>query len=437
MKQYIKKILPIYIVYILKLFKQKVLVENQKKLFAFKMQKKHQVLVKQKKDKKKIKVIFLALVESVWKVDSIFKKMLDDPYFEPIILVCPYIVYGKSRMKIEIESTCQFFQNKGYPTINAYNKTTNKWINLDQLEPDILFFTIPHKSTISKYYEDAYSKYLSCYVPYFYLLTFHGKEQSLYNNMFHNAMWKIFLPHEFSLQRTKEIASNRGINAIVTGYPSCENLFDKVIENKDTWKIQDKDKKKVIWAPHHSIDGLDEFNLSTFLIYADYFKEISIRNKNEIQWAFKPHPSLKSKLYRNIKWGKDKTDKFYNYWKNAPYSQLEEGKYDDLFLQSDAMIHDSGSFLVEYLYTKKPVMYLMNTKTKNNLNEFGLNALDFCQQGHTKKEIDVFIAQLVNSKLNNKKALNTNKLFYEKNIASFFNDTYPSDRILDLIKMNL
>ncbi len=53
MKQYIKNKLPQPVISILRSFKQKVLVENQKKLFALKMQRKHQILVEEKKDKKR------------------------------------------------------------------------------------------------------------------------------------------------------------------------------------------------------------------------------------------------------------------------------------------------------------------------------------------------------------------------------------------------
>lgn len=52
-----------------------------KKYLFKKMQKKHKQLIEQIKGKEKIKVVFLAIHKSVWKVDPVFKKMLDDPYF--------------------------------------------------------------------------------------------------------------------------------------------------------------------------------------------------------------------------------------------------------------------------------------------------------------------------------------------------------------------
>lgn len=59
------------------------------------MQRRHKLFLQKLKDKKNKKVIFLVLFESVWKLDAVFRKMLDDPYFEPIILVIPFTPYGE------------------------------------------------------------------------------------------------------------------------------------------------------------------------------------------------------------------------------------------------------------------------------------------------------------------------------------------------------
>ena len=73
--------------------------------------------------------------------------------------------------------------------------------------------------------------------------------------------------------------------------------------------------------------------------------------KDKIQIAFKPHPNLKT-VNKSSKSGKPNDD-YYDKWNSLDNGQLEEGDYFDLFLQSDAMIHDSVSFLSEYLYTMK------------------------------------------------------------------------------------
>jgi CDP-glycerol glycerophosphotransferase (TagB/SpsB family) len=359
---------------------------------------KNKELLSQIKEKKRLKVVFLAIHKSVWKIDPVFKKMLDDPYFEPVILVCPYVQYGKERMLEDLKSAYEYFDSKGYPVISSYREQNDTWVQLKDLKPDILFFTNPHNLTRPEYYEEAYKKYLSVYVPYFFLLTTHGGDQSIYNQYFHNAMWKIFMPHSVSMTLANKTAANKGINCILTGYPACEVFFENSLlqETPNPWKDLGKSMLRVIWAPHHTIESA-ELQLSNFLLYSEFFKSLVEDYKHSVQWCFKPHPILKSKLYQHRDWGKERTDKYYSFWIESENTQLELGEYTNLFKHSDAMIHDSGSFLAEYVFLRKPVLYLVNEKTKSNLNTFGQDALSCCTHGTSMNDINSFIKNLINS----------------------------------------
>lgn len=80
--------------------------------------------------------------------------------------------------------------------------------------------------------------------------------------------------------------------------------------------------------------------------------------KDKVQIVFKPHPMLYRTLCEHSEWGKERTDAYYSMWNNMSNTQLEEGDYTELFMQSDAMIHDCGSFILEYLAVDKPCMFL-------------------------------------------------------------------------------
>lgn len=156
--------------------------------------------------------------------------------------------------------------------------------------------------------------------------------------------------------------------------------------------------------------------------------ELSEKYKESIQWAFKPHPLLKSKL--DIVWGRDKTEKYYSYWQNSVHTQLEEGEYVDLFMQSDGMIHDCDTFTIEYLYANKPVMYLYNGANHNeNLNKFAKKALSVHYSGHNADDIERFIIDIISG----------NDIFY-KIRNNFYNQElnidygkYASKNIISLI----
>lgn len=402
--------------------------QTAKKLLALHMQGVHKKLLAEIKGKQKLKVVFFAIHTSVWKLDTVFQAMLSDVCFEPIILVCPYVQYGYDRMMADLEMASQYFQTKGYPVINSYNKETDSWIQLEDLAPDLIFFTNPHAITKPEYYDLAYKQYLTCYVPYDHQVSYYGGHQDQYNQFFHNAMWMIFVPHVQSYDIFTKISAAGGKNVIVTGYPACEPFVSATAHTASVWKAQDTTKLKLIWAPHHTIDS-PELPYSNFLKYADFFQALVKKYEDKIQWAFKPHPILKSKLYEHPNWGKEKTDQYYAFWKTQANTQLEEGEYKDLFIESDGMIHDSGSFLAEYLYLKKPVLYLVSSvNVKNFFNAFGIDAFNACEHAYIERDIINFIESDLGSSM-----IKINE-FYRVNISPYFQDFFPTSKIISTIK---
>ncbi|MDL2223457.1 CDP-glycerol glycerophosphotransferase family protein [Bacteroidales bacterium OttesenSCG-928-M11] len=300
--------------------------------------------------------------------------MQQDKQFNPMIFVCPVIVHGDEHMHTEMERTFNYFISKGYPTHKTYD---NGWINIKkEFSLDLIFYSSPHELTKKQYFIKNYQDILSCHIPYNFgnsklLHSFHDK-------IFHNLLWKLFAESEIHKQYSINTARNRGINVDITGYPGVDSFFDKNYISQDNWKIKDKKVKRIIWAPHFSIgDERYSVRYSSFLTYAEYFFELIDKYKNEIQIAFKPHPVLKNSLYNHPDWGKEKTDAYYNSWSERENSQLEEGEYIDLFITSDAMIHDSGSFLIEYLCLNKPVLRTDRDDTiRERLNSFANMAYD-------------------------------------------------------------
>jgi CDP-glycerol glycerophosphotransferase (TagB/SpsB family) len=77
-------------------------------------------------------------------------------------------------------------------------------------------------------------------------------------------------------------------------------------------------------------------------------------------------------------------------------SQYENGEYKGLFNYSDAMIHDCGSFIIEYLYTKKPVMYLVEDETViMDANEQTRQAFAVHYHGEKPSDIEQFIKNVI------------------------------------------
>lgn len=348
------------------------------------------------RNKEKIKVAFFLIHESVWKYEELYKLMEEDSRFNPVVVVCPYITYGDETMLLELRRAYNCFRSKGYNVIKSLNEESGDWLDVkNEIKPDIVFFTNPHNLTREEYFITNFLDTLTCYVPYGFKNSY--LYEAHFDQLMQNFTWKFFLETSVHKKLSLKYARNKSVNTLVTGYPGMDKFLRKGYQPTDVWKIKDRNVKRIIWAPHHTIPGRGAtLDYSTFLNYFDFMLDIATKYKDQIQIAFKPHPILRANLSLDEFWGKDKTDKYYQTWDQLPNGQLHEGEYIDLFLTSDGMIHDSSSFVIEYLYTNNPVMFLLSGDSiLEKFNELGKMALANLYIGKNKEEIEVFVNDVI------------------------------------------
>ena len=166
-------------------------------------------------------------------------------------------------------------------------------------------------------------------------------------------------------------------------------------------------------------------------------KKLCSKYKEKLVWCFKPHPLLKPKLYIHPEWGKEKADLYYDFWKNEENTQIELGEYTNLFCTADAMIHDSSSFLAEFLYTKKPVLYTISEKNDcfSNFSEFGKKAYNSCYHAKNITDIDNFLTEIITNPTIDLKQEHLD--FLTQEIVPMFENKQPSDTIISIIKSSI
>lgn len=380
-------------------------------------------------ENKRIKVCFLVIHRAVWKLDNLYRLLENDSRFEPIIVICPYTTVPENIQNEEMNSALYFFEQLGYNVVSS--KHYGGWLDINEaIKPDVVFFTNPHNLTLPQYLWSNFREFFTCYVPYHHQVDA-GQWNSQWNSKFHLSMSKLFYVNSYHKELAKDKMLNNGRNVEITGYPGTEDLYLNMHNKKHdliVWKnIQNR--KKIIWAPHHTIEYDQILGVSEFLNISEAMVELSKKYKSEIVFAFKPHPVLKSKLYNHQSWGKEKTDEYYKYWNEAENCQLEEGEYINLFKQSDAMIHDSGSFLAEYLYLNKPVFYFINDSTSKRFNAFGLNCLDVCTKGNFA-DLEEFIIAIIND---NDVNCDKRKAFVFSELIDIEESSYPSKKIFNIL----
>lgn len=351
-------------------------------------------LAKHISGKRKINVIFFVLYDSMWKSDLLFRLMLESDRFNPYIVSVSYQKQEIEQRKQNQKKLELFFKKKGFPYINGFDYNQGKAFDVTSLQPDIVFYQQPYNDSEPEFRIQAlYKTSLLCYIPYGIVVE---KDKFFYDTFLLDSAWKLFYPTRFHLEDARNNAQNKGANVIVSGYPTADDILSGGrSDDCNCWKQKDKTIKRIIWAPHHSIMSQDMLNYSTFLDIAEDMLALAKRYDGVAQFAFKPHPVLKEKLYNIPEWGHFRTNEYYKQWASLPNCCLAEGDYIDLFNSSDAMIHDCSSFSVEYLYTLKPVMYLTKSNHQDYLNECGILCYNLHYKGCSISDIERFIEDTI------------------------------------------
>lgn len=335
--------------------------------------------------KQKIKVGFVIGSLGAWKTETLYQAMLRHPRFIPMLLVL------RTREEDDTKNIITYLKDKRYNYVSVGKDERIK----DNFHSDILFYQKPYADALYSKHSFKHNLYaVFCYTSYaFYSVI----EKWSVDNLLQNIAWQLYFENKNVVKETSTVMQNKCKNGHSTGIPIMDELLVDKNNLADPWKPQSHCKKKIIWAPHHSINIDNWVVYSTFLQYADFMLELAVKYKDEVQFAFKPHPLLRHKLEQM--WSKDKIASYYAQWTNMENTQFESGKYLGLFKYSDAMIHDCGSFTIEYHYTLNPVLYVLRDEHhSDNLNLFAKKAFDLHYKAYSKEDIEQFIQNVIDGK---------------------------------------
>lgn len=339
-------------------------------------------------EKQVVNVAFQVITMAKWKTDSLFETMLAHPRFAPVVWFVPYSRYTEEEVQKEYESCRRYFEAKGWPVVRYRNIADFP----EAQRPDITFIHEPYEW--NREYNQGLKDALFCYVPYGYMAIANGRTLNMPLN---NVALYNFMDNASSKAVASRFMQTRGLNVAVTGQPMGDTFLFPSSPLPHVWK-DCGERKKIIWAPHWTLSSECKtgFIAGTFLETAEEMLALARQYADCIQFAFKPHPLLYGALCKHSAWGKEKTDAYYRLWQEMPNTQLEEGEYQALFMQSDAMIHDSSSFIIEYMLADKPCMYLTDGRIFDGFSEMCQAALKCYIKGVSQEEIENFLQAVLN-----------------------------------------
>ena len=350
-------------------------------------------LVQILRHKEQVNVVFFAMSLPMWRYQHLYEKLRKHPKFNPTIVILPSCTYSEAQQKSDIQVLREYFDTNGIPYVVGINECGGICDVNNILSPDILFYPQPY----SRYYieELSYNKFYSrllCYTPYAFWTS---KDQWSYGEMLHKMSWKLFYSTELHRKDAIVYSPVKDTNVEIVGYPTADDFLNST--HLDVWKKQQLKKKRLIWASHFTITSGGYLTQSNFLWMADLMLELAGKYSDKIQFVFKPHPRLYTELCKHPEWGEKKAIEYYNLWDTMDNTQVETGEFVDLFMTSDAMIHDCGSFSVEYHYSENPVMYIARNfeELVEDKNDFGKIAMNLHYVGKNKHDIIDFIENVV------------------------------------------
>lgn len=387
------------------------------------------ILVYRLKHKKRVTVVFFAMSRAMWRYQNLYELMSRNSRFNVWVVILPCTTYSAKQQNDDEIQLMEFFESKGVRYL--LGKDGGDLMDLRRtLNPDILFYPQPYNGYYPKSlsYNAFYDKLL-CYVPYAFWTSTDGWS---YNQPLHKVAWKLFYSTQFHREEAKRYAFRKDKNVEIVGYPNADDFLFR--EHINVWKKQNDNKirRRLIWAPHFTINKGGPLYQSNFLWMAEIMKKVACHYMDELQIAFKPHPRLFSELCNHKDWGISRTQQYYDFWQSMPNTQYENGDFVDLFMTSDAMIHDSSSFCVEYLYSGNPVLYIAldYERQYEEKNTLGRLALSNHYIGRNESDIWDFIKDKVINKNDPQKA--AREVFISKYLMPP-NDSTVSQNIIDII----
>ena len=311
--------------------------------------------------KKKIRVGFVSDDSSMWCGDFLFKLFANNKRCETTFFLClQKSLRERELVMADFNRGVESFKSRG---INVVDVTDDEQTFPAQ---DVLIMLRPYFDYLPKNFalSSIGAETLLTYIPYgFNMVTW-----NIYNTPIYRFGWKLFFETQFHIDLLEKECKTGMPRGFYSGYPKLDVFYKNPDALKFDWKMARPDAKKIIWAPHWSIAS--GIFYATFQHNYKFMYEFA-KAHPETSWVVKPHPMLFASAIGHKVFPSEAAFKEYlQAWDDLPNAKVFTGSYyQGLFATSDGMIMDCGSWLGEYQYTHKPIIFL--TRDTQKFNKLG------------------------------------------------------------------
>jgi len=386
----------------------------------------HYAEVEQKikqRDNAPLRVASYVVFDSSFGAYDLFDLMFADAKtYSAKIVIVPDVARGISHQKEQYEKTKKFFLNKygEANVLDGWNPETDEYIDYSD-NFDVIYLANPYDAMVHKLHGIGYlstKEVLPIYISYGCMPDNYGCKVIM-PKLEISLFWKVFADNKMSYKDYKKYELAKGRNVVLSGYAKMDSLIK--------FSERNSEKKRIIIAPHHTVND-PGFPLSNFLKYSDYFLKLPEMYPH-IDFIFRPHPLLFTNMVNAGFWTNEQVEEYIAAIQKAGMVYSVGGDYFDIFVNSDAMIHDCSSFVVEYLFTGKPCCFMAKKNYKKIFATLGNSCLKNYYLAFDEQKISEFIENVI---ISGKDELKEKREAYAKEYLAL---NYPkvSQKILEEI----
>lgn len=341
-----------------------------------------------------VRALFFVFAPAMFPAKPLFEAMRRDPAFDARIVVVPDLRWPDRDPAADMERCADELRAAlpGADVRSASRNPAGVWADVSR-DADLVFYPSPYNQSDLRYNPRwaVGRPFLPAYLGYSYSTSLYG--YWVYGLQNYACFWKVFAECEANAKEYAAHSILKGANAETVGCFKMDGLA-----TAKPWP-RNGNRKRVMIAPHHSVDGgsNDMLAFSNFERYADYFLALPVKHP-ELDFVFRPHPFLFTVLSKATKWGQSKVDAWIKRMKAHPNVRWsDEGDYFPAFASCDAIVQDCGSYLAEWLYTGKPCCFMLKAPSDIDakFTPLGRDILSHCYLAYGEPEIESFLRGVV------------------------------------------
>ena len=341
----------------------------------------------------KLQVAFLVLDDMVFQMEHVFQLMLRDSKFEVSIVMIPDMLRGVGNAKYKMEKGLRTFRSKYHDSVMTSIDAAGACIDIKD-RFDLFFVMNPYPSMTHEYYTFKYLATQAKPVVYANYAVGEGTINAANFNSLSDMsyLWRYYLERPSENVRVAKshplLARFKRLHVVGA---AKSDLMASIVHKSLM-------RRKVVLAPHHSIPGNNTpLSIGNFDIYADLFLRLPVLFP-QIDWVFRPHPLLFWTMKTVGVWSDGEDAAYMAQMRSYKNVEVQDsGDYYEAFVNSDAIIQDSGSFLAEYHISGHPQCYILRDKTveQTQFNDFGRKMLEYTYKAYSEHDIIQFITNVV------------------------------------------